>query len=748
MLLHHNFFSFLPNFLDYTALDLETTGLNPFTDDIIEVAAVKVRNGQIIDRFESFVYTPLEISELVSYLTGIHAKDLEQAPDFVALASKLETFIGDDPLLGHNIFFDWSFLMKKNLQIKNNALYDTYTLSNILFPTLPSHSLETNTKYFGISHEDSHRAMGDVLAAHELWKKLMQTPFPITPEQRKKIEELHSRSRWPLLDFFLQERISSEHFLNLPQAKSYQATRIPGLSAPDTKEHTLFTITGADPADAAFSLISKKKTLLIAAYGHTLAKLEQVFPEAFFLRAPSAYFSEEKVQALDKKTLLTEAETTFLVKKILSPETLHKEGFVLSHPERELWKELCLLPQEKNNPASHYQQALQKAMASPLLIMSHAQALAEPELLKSFERLLVLEPHLLEDSATTVFGKTLRLEDWMTQSSDAAWQKAGKRLFESVTRLGNQLVPSSPFPEHVILTAQITSSNEFVRLKSDLLQIQEESPAEEKQYLKWYQAFFQSFDPSWVRWFTIDPKWGVSLQLAPLSVKSLLDKHLFQKIPCTAISTTGPNISVFAQFLTQNVTKDFPITTVLPDVDLLKGSKKLGDHAAIISYLLEEIPRLSGKIGVIFSSKSTLKRYFFDLFKKLPEDMLLIGEEVSGGIGKLQDRYTSSAHPSKAIFLTYRNLRVFPPEVLDFDHIVLVSLPFDPPGNPVHQARSAQVPNAFLDYALPKAKQNLLEIVSTFTKRTASRKLYFLDRRVQEQRYGEEFLQLLTSPSS
>ncbi len=737
----------MQNFLDYTALDLETTGLNPLTDDIIEVAAVKVRNGEIVDRFESFVYTPLELSEIVSYLTGIHAGDLAKAPDFVALASKLETFIGDDPLLGHNIFFDWSFLMKKNLKIKDNPLYDTYTLSNLLFPTLPSHSLETNTKYFGIAHEDSHRAMGDVLAAHELWKKLIQSPFSISVDQRKKIEELRTRSRWPLLDFFLEEKVSAVPSFSLAPRKPFEHAQIAGISASDPTQHVLFDIHGFDPVDAAWSLRSEKKTIAIAAYTHTLTKLQKAFPNAFFLRQPHSYLSEKKYTALLQKSSLSEAETTFLLKRIILPEAQCKEDFVLSHPERELWKEICLNNLEKNDVSSPYFQAVKKAASSQVLIMSHVQALAEPELLKSFERILILEPHLLEDSATTVFGKSLRLEDWMAESSDPAWQNAGKSLFETVTRLGNQLVPSSPFPEHVILTTQMSNSNEFIRLKSDILQIQEEAPEDLKAYLKYYQAFFQSHDSSWIRYFTVHPKWGVSLQLAPLSVKGLLDKNLFQKIPCTVISTTGKSLSAFPQFTTQKIAKDFPITTVLPELDLLKGSKKLGDHTVLISYLQEQLPHLPGNTGVIFSSKSTLKRYFFDLVKKLPEDMFLIGEEVSGGIGKLQDRYTSSAHEKKAIFLSYRNLRVFPPEVLDFDNILLVSLPFDPPGNPVHQARSAEVPNAFLNYALPKAQQNLLEIISTFTKRDSQRKLYFLDRRVQEQNYGKEFLKLFTSPS-
>src|SRR3989304_8623042 len=145
----------MKEFQDYISLDLETTGLDPRTCDITEIAMIKVREGEIVDRFETFVYTPMEISEHISYLTGITSADVETAPDFIELIPRIEEFIGTDPLMGHNIFFDWNFLAQKGVKVQPNKLWDTYIMSNILYPELPSHSLETNTKYFGIPHEDS-----------------------------------------------------------------------------------------------------------------------------------------------------------------------------------------------------------------------------------------------------------------------------------------------------------------------------------------------------------------------------------------------------------------------------------------------------------------------------------------------------------------------------------------------------------------------------------------------------------------
>jgi hypothetical protein len=180
----------------------------------------------------------------------------------------------------------------------------------------------------------------------------------------------------------------------------------------------------------------------------------------------------------------------------------------------------------------------------------------------------------------------------------------------------------------------------------------------------------------------------------------------------------------------------------LPDCDLIRGGKKEGDHSAIISTLADRLPKLTGKTGIIFSSKSVLKRYFFDLVKVMPEDTLMLGEDLTGGTGKMRDRYLTGDQASKIVFLSARNLRSFTPEIPSFDRIFLQSLPFNPPGHPVHQSRSALFENAFEGYALPKVRQSLLEILK-YLSSGGQKEFIILDRRVQEQNYGEDILNVL-----
>jgi DNA polymerase-3 subunit epsilon len=731
----------MTNFHDYVSLDLETTGLDPDTCDIIEVAAVKVRDGKIVDRLETFVFTPLEISQHVSYLTGITASDIQNAPDFVDLIPKIQEFIGDDPLMGHNIWFDWNFLTQKGMKLENTQLWDTYIMSNILYPELPSHSLETNTKYFDIGHADSHRAMADVMACYELWNILMETFPEISAEQKTQIEQLQASSQWPLLEYFLQEKPAEKRDLALDKAGIYDHQKIDGLPNP-ASDHLSLHCSGYNPVDVASSISSPGKTLYVAGYEHTRAKLHESFPDGLQLQPPYSYLDRKKLKVISEKEKHEVGETTLILKTILNPESTCREDLVLSHPERGHWESI-----QANNEESEgntYREFYQKTLEAEKVITSHLHLIHDVDYVQHFDRLVILEPQLLEDNATRGFGKNLTSDSWFAQSKDEHWTKQGELFFAQLDQLGNRLVPSSQYPEHIILTDLIIQSNEFIRLKTSIKEISETIEDEEIQgYMKYFQAFFQTGDATWIRWITVDPRRGVRVNVAPLSVKSLLKKHLFDKTPTLVISETSEHFEFLPEMKLEKMTRAQAKNIIMPDLDEITGMRKDGDHEAMMGYLSGELPKITGNTAVVFSSKTALKRYFFDIAKVMPDTHYMLGEDISGGAGKMRDRYRSSESANKVIFMTYRNMRMFAPELLDLDTIILQSFPFDPPGFPVHQARSAQVPNSFMDYALPRTQQNLLEILSNFSSREGSRDLYVLDRRAQEKEYGEQLLAIV-----
>ena len=160
----------------YVCLDLETTGLNPKTDKIIEIGAVKVRAGEITDRMETLVNPGRALEERIVELTGICDEQLADAPDITEVLPELLTFIGEDILLGHAVLFDYSFVKRAAVNQKfkfEKSGIDTLRLARKFLPELESRSLGALCRHFGIAH-NAHRAFADAQATSLLYGKLTE----------------------------------------------------------------------------------------------------------------------------------------------------------------------------------------------------------------------------------------------------------------------------------------------------------------------------------------------------------------------------------------------------------------------------------------------------------------------------------------------------------------------------------------------------------------------------------------------
>lgn len=161
---------------DYLCVDLETTGLSPKLDKIIEIGAVKVKDDRIVDVFETFVRPGRTLSEKVISLTGIREADLERAPVMEEVLPRFLDFSEELPLVGHRILFDYSFLKRaavnEKLSFTRDGI-DTLRISRKFLPGLPSKRLGDLCAHYGIEIQ-AHRALGDARATHFLYRKLRE----------------------------------------------------------------------------------------------------------------------------------------------------------------------------------------------------------------------------------------------------------------------------------------------------------------------------------------------------------------------------------------------------------------------------------------------------------------------------------------------------------------------------------------------------------------------------------------------
>lgn len=151
---------------NYVIFDLETTGLNSESDAIIEISALKVRDGSIVDEFSTLVNPEMHIPYEASCVTGIVDDMVKDAPVIEKALKDFICFTGNDVLVGQNIKrFDLKFIQRDAVRFfgkpVSNDYVDTLFLSQRYLPELDRHSLESLADQYDISYEGAHRALAD-----------------------------------------------------------------------------------------------------------------------------------------------------------------------------------------------------------------------------------------------------------------------------------------------------------------------------------------------------------------------------------------------------------------------------------------------------------------------------------------------------------------------------------------------------------------------------------------------------------
>ena len=163
----------------YIAIDLETTGLNPKTERIIEIGAARVEDGIVVQTYSTFVNPERELD------ARICDDDLKDAPVLDAVLPDLLAFCGELPLLGHHVIFDFSFLKRAAVNRKytfEHAGLDTLKICRHFMPEEEKKNLAAACRYFAVDPGESHRALSDALAAHHLYQELKNRYFLEVPE--------------------------------------------------------------------------------------------------------------------------------------------------------------------------------------------------------------------------------------------------------------------------------------------------------------------------------------------------------------------------------------------------------------------------------------------------------------------------------------------------------------------------------------------------------------------------------------
>lgn len=158
---------------DYVVFDIETSGLNPVKDKIIEIGAVKYINNKKVEEFNYLINPKVKLEKIITDVTGLTDEDLIDKPYIEEVLPIFLEFIGNYPVIGHNVSFDIDFINHnlKTLHIDKlkNKVIDTLFLSRITIYDIKNHRLKTLKEYLNLSY-DSHRAISDCYTCNEVYQ--------------------------------------------------------------------------------------------------------------------------------------------------------------------------------------------------------------------------------------------------------------------------------------------------------------------------------------------------------------------------------------------------------------------------------------------------------------------------------------------------------------------------------------------------------------------------------------------------
>jgi len=754
----------------FISLDLETTGFDPNIDKIIEFGAVKFDLTGEKETLKFFVNPGIPLPKIITHITNIKDADLKDAPSFEDKRAEVQAFIGNFPIIGHNIKFDLSFLEANKIDIQN-LHYDTQEISGILLPNMPSYSLEILSEKLKLTHHEKHRALDDAIAAMELFLKLIKEFENLEPELLTQMQALSQRSNWPLKNLLttLQSKPNKEKSQLVKEKQPFSPSEN-SLKILNTNESALFEL--IPPYDNLIQTLCAQgdaDTCIVLPYQLFRKACNEISDDVGKIDLAKNYISLKRLQKFSEKTFFENHEISALL-KYLNWSKQTKTGLIsevaLFHDERNTLTKVNIdenitdpesepffkkaLSKEQNKPSIFTNQAV---ISNPpenkkLIIIDfdnflnslHYQVSTYLKLEPAIEILKILEEIFPENlTITTLITKTTILfgllgiifEKYNDQNIFAARSTVNEDIFQT-----KEWVDS------------VKSLNNIIEISQELGEIKNAdttgSLKQWKDFLKKLHNILSQPDlNNFMIWLEKDPQANVVIRKAPFSLKEELNTILskaknYQIVDeCVTINDDGNFIKNFG-----NLKPDLPIYDLNPkdekiEIYITKDTDG-SDPNKIPRFIEKYYKTKSQNIAMIFSAKKDLELNTLQLDKhNLP-----VLPQLAGSLGKIQERYLnekkSQIYP---ILLVTSHIWENFEYNEDIDTLIIYKIPFDPPSDPKIISMSRNYENPFMELQVPLALKTTKKIINRLKNSKANiKKIIIFDIRLTNKKYADSFI--------
>lgn len=756
-------------------LDLETTGLNPKDDHVIEVAIVHFDGNKIHKSWSSLVKPPIPIPAFTTHLTGITNEMVANAPTLEELKDEILELLGDHPIMGHFIFFDTNFLKTKGFELPNLTL-DSCPLSQVLLPNEPSYSLEVLTHKLQISQPDAHRALDDVKANIELVWQLLDHFRALNPDQKAGIQAILEHAEWnwtPYVQTALKEdggQLIKDTLLTKRQSEKahidWSKEEFP--TPPFLVENP--SLSELDLLNYALEL--EGDSLLALPDIDRLDEDEQTGK----LREPESYLDEERFKTFCSRDVLYPLETQLAIKVELwrhETELGDKEELRLVKEEKDLWNQIAC---QRGETTSFYKKALEHGEHKKVLIISHRNLLIDrmsqspmlparqnlvvgntEELSKSIEyhwRISIREAELLQDL------HEIRQEN--PNHEEVLDHLAAKvSIFYGFLGMFLQHHGEEGDRRHpLIVQGDAVNGKEWTQVQKSTQSILNALNAlgEELQVSPALDRFSKNIvylektvhnQSGRLLWLSEDRDQNPIINSFPKNPQSWFEKRVWKADEETHLFAHKADLGDDFAFLERELglaesfkTESSSQIQALP-VQKLKNKipspNEPQNTGAVVKELTPHLEKKDGDIFLLTTSSHSAESFFYALKGACKEaDRDLFVQFLSGGLGKIHQMRQKS--DKAALFVGNEGLLNF---LRDKDHplelLAVHRLPFSRPDHPIQKARCSGLKNAYKEFTLPQTALRFHKNLHTFLGANwEDKKILILDPRAKD--YGRLFI--------
>lgn len=684
-------------------LDIETTGLSPDRDKIIEIGAalVNLKTRKIEAKYKTFVNPGVPIPHSIIHLTGITDKDTEKAPKLKDIKEELLKFVRDHPIMGHNINFDLDFLAANGIRPPGPRL-DSMDISHIALPREHSYSLEIIANKFDIPDVGQHRALKDAEVNIDLMFQLFDLYFSKNEEKIPQILEILKKSDSPWKNHLIE---ASKNFKKVPPPEEKKS--LPTKSS--ILNPTPNTITELYPYTLEDLIPEKPETKTIVVTPHPPEDNPNVILNA------NQYIDEKLFQKLLKKKTLTPEETTFALKILPLPHPVSRADLTIPRELKDLFF---------NHTCQNYPKEIEKQLEeSQIILMNHGTlahlSFQKPDLLKNTHLIIDQIDELYENAQfalTSIYTEKRFMNSQLPEKIKDRLLILFGYLGIMVQKYGDAF--GLEFSSYHFSTIDWQKTEDVI--EKIALDLEEVPDSEEKHLLIWLAKAIKDTKNTKTT-INLTHEQLPILKTIPLNVGEVLEAKIWalpENLTLISPAITYEKEETPGAYLKKllYLPKDFNV-----DIQTKKPPKITTKQTfpnpkeAIFSEkadqeLLKSLPKLEGLTYILTGSQNSALQIHQKIALPLKNDhnFRVLAQKASGGMGKIKK--LSQGNPDKTVVIgTYDFWKFAQPEITN---LIIYRIPFPPPSRTPHKF----VRNPFQEYTIPETSLKLKKIALTAKK--------------------------------